>query len=221
MSNSTKGAQSQIKRFEPNIRAPAHYTRPTNRTGQFSSTRNTHTRCSRASRTRSKLHGKATANRDTARIVELPFSRTSSDGFLTVSPFFLSFFFLLPPEIPTLDPFFILYFSHRLRCGAPLLLFLNQCEQHFLFPVITRNQRKSTEPTDKRRHESVTTRTRRYDTAATIENLRGGVSRERVGARSPSRRRRQVDQCGDKSAQMIRHELRYARPAVLPSTGAP
>ena len=91
----------------------------------------------------------------------------------------------------------------------------------FLFPVITRNQRKSTEPTDKRRHESVTTRTRRYDTAATIENLRGGVSRERVGARSPSRRRRQVDQCGDKSAQMIRHELRYARPAVLPSTGAP
>lgn len=133
MSNSTKGAQSQIKRFEPNIRAPAHYTRPTNRTGQFSSTRNTHTRCSRASRTRSKLHGKVTANRDTARIVELPFSRTSSDGFLTVSPFFLSFFFLLPPEIPTLDPFFILYFSHRLRCGAPLLLFLNQCEQHYSY----------------------------------------------------------------------------------------
>lgn len=43
-----------------------------------------------------------------------------------------------------------------------------------------------------------------------------------MGARSPSRRRRrQVDKCRDKSAQTIRHELRYARPAVLPSTGAP
>lgn len=41
-----------------------------------------------------------------------------------------------------------------------------------------------------------------------------------MGARSPSRRRRQVDKCRDKSAQTIRHELRYARPAVLPSTGA-
>lgn len=111
---------------------PLHASNEPNRS-IFVATRNTHTRCSRASRTRSKLHGKATANRDTARIVELPFSRTSSDGFLTVSPFFLSFFFLLPPEIPTLDPFFILYFSHRLRCGAPLLLFLNQCEQHYSY----------------------------------------------------------------------------------------
>lgn len=89
--------------------------------------------------------------------------------------FFLSSFSLRRSPLSIL-----LYFSHQLRC-APLLLFLNQCEQHFLFPVITRNQRKSTEPTDKRRHESVTTRTRRYDTAATIENLRGGVSREGGG----------------------------------------
>lgn len=49
VSNSIKGAQSQIKPFERNSRlgiysSPcAHYTRPTNRTGQFSSTRNTYT----------------------------------------------------------------------------------------------------------------------------------------------------------------------------------
>lgn len=104
---------------------------------------------------------------------------TAPTAFLTGNHLF-SFFFLLPLEIPTLDPF-IFFPSAPLRTASPVSEPARTTLPISGYYYLTRNQGKSTEPTDKRRHESVTTRTRRYDTAATIENLRGGVSREGGG----------------------------------------
>lgn len=227
MSNSTKGAQSQIKRFERNSRLrifePLPITRvqrtePVNFRQLATHIHDVRVPQGRVANFTAKRLRIATPRVSLSFLFREPAPRRLPHS-ITFFPFL---FFPSPSGDPHSRSFFypIFFPSASLRGTAspvsePVRTTL------FLFPVITRNQRKSTEPTDKRRHESVTTRTRRYDTAATIENLRGGVSRERVGARSPSRRRRQVDQCRDKSAQMIRHELRYARPAVLPSTGAP
>lgn len=122
VSNSIKGAQSQIKPFERNsrldiyIRAPAPIIRVQRTEPVNFRQLATHIRCSRASRTRSKLHGKAIANRDTARIVELPFSKPAPTVF---SQYHLFPFFLLPPEIPTLDPF-IFFPSASLRTASPV-----------------------------------------------------------------------------------------------------
>lgn len=170
----------RTKLSTPNNRAPARYVR-VQRTepANFHQLANTHIHDVRVPRTRSKLHGKG--NRGTARIVvELPSRNHSSDGFPHGFNHLFSFFFLLPLEIPTLDPF-IFFPSAPLRTASPVSEPARTTLPISGYYYLTRNQGKSTEPTDKRRHESVTTRTRRYDTAATIENLRGGVSREGGG----------------------------------------
>lgn len=122
----------RTKLSTPNNRAPARYVR-VQRTepANFHQLANTHIHDVRVPRTRSKLHGKG--NRGTARIVvELPSRSTAPTAFLTA---LITFFLFFSSSLWRSPLSILLYFFHRPRC-APRLLFLNQREQHFLFPVI-------------------------------------------------------------------------------------
>lgn len=179
-----KGAQSQIESFERNSRLriieplPVMYaSNEPNRPIFINSQIHTYTMFACQGRVANFTAKGIAAPR--VSLSSFLLETTAPTAFLTGNHLF-SFFFLLPLEIPTLDPF-IFFPSAPLRTASPVSEPARTTLPISGYYYLTRNQGKSTEPTDKRRHESVTTRTRRYDTAATIENLRGGVSREGGG----------------------------------------